>query len=128
MTRRISARWMAGVLLPLVLGGLILMHTVDLAPADTADPSHHAAAEDAGAVDMHGGHDRGCDDCHLGLHVTAACVAVLGSIAVWRLARHLGGDTPAPDSSPAGSAERPAPPPSLRSGRPPWLALGVMRC
>ena len=33
MTRRIGATWIAGVVLPLVLGGLILMHTVDLAPA-----------------------------------------------------------------------------------------------
>jgi hypothetical protein len=127
VTRRIGARWIAGVVLPLVLGGLILMHTVDLAPAEATSPSEHAAV-DGGAVEMRGGHDHGCDGCHLGLHMTAVCVAVLGSIAVWRLARHIADDTSTMDTSVSGTVGRPAPPPLLRSGRPPWVALGVMRC
>jgi hypothetical protein len=127
VTRRIGATWIAGVVLPLVLGGLILMHTVDLAPAEATSPSEHAAVDGADAVELHGGHDHGCDGCHLGLHMTAVCVAVLGSIAVWRLARHIAGDTSTMDSS-SSAAERPSPPPLLRSGRPPWVALGVMRC
>jgi hypothetical protein len=127
VTRWIGASWIAGVVLPLVLGGLILMHAVDLVPAEATSPSEHAAVDRAGAVELHGGHDHGCDGCHLGLHMTAVCVAVLGSIAVWRLARHFAGRTSTMDSSPS-AAERPAPPPLLRGGRPPWVALGVMRC
>lgn len=127
MTRRMGARRIAGVLLPLVLGGLILMHTVDLSPAEATSPSEHAAV-DGGAVELRGDRDHGCDGCHVGVHVTAVCVAVLGSIAVWRFARHIAGDTSTMESSLSGSVGRPEPPPLLRSGQPRWVALGVMRC
>ena len=128
MTRRIGATWIAGVVLPLVLGGLILMHTVDLAPAEASNPSEHAAVDAAGPVELHGGHDHGCDDCHLGMHMSAVCVAMLGSIAVWRFARHRAGDASTVDTSLSGTAGRPEPPPLLLSGQPAWVALGVMRC
>jgi hypothetical protein len=126
MTRRSVATWMAGVVLPLVLGGLIVMHTVELAPAEATSPSAHAAVDTASPVAVHA--DHGCDGCHVGLHVVIGCVAVLGSIAVWRLTRHLLGRTSPPDTSPAETAGPTEPPPLLRSGPPSWVTLGVMRC
>jgi len=128
MTRRIVATWIAGAVLPLVLGGLILMHTVELAPAGATSPSAHAAVDTADRVDLHREYDHGCDGCHLGLHVATVCVAVLGSIAVWRLTRYLTGHTSPMDTSTVGTVGRPEPPPLLRSGRPPCVTLGVMRC
>lgn len=128
MTRRIVATWIAGVVLPLVLGGLIVMHTVELAPAESTSPSEQPAVDTAGPVELRGDHDHGCDDCHLGLHVATVCVAMLGSIAVWRLARRLPGHTSPLGTLPLGTAGRRGARPLLRSGRPSWVTLGVMHC
>jgi hypothetical protein len=128
MSRRLGAWWVAGVVLPLVLGGLIVMHTVDLGSVGPTSAGDHASVSGAVApVEMHGEHDHGCDDCHLELHITAVCAAVLGSIAVWRVAHRLSGDTTHVVAAPSTSAP-PEPPPLLLRGRPPWVELGVMLC
>jgi hypothetical protein len=127
MSRRLGAWWMAGMVLPLVLGGLIVMHTVDLGSAGPASAGDHASVAGAVAVEKHGEHDHGCKDCHLGLHITAVCGAVLGSIAVWRVAHRLSAGTRHVVTAPSTSA-RPEPPPLLIRGRPPWVELGVMLC
>jgi hypothetical protein len=131
VTRRIGAWWIAVVVLPLVVGGLVLMHVVDLGPAGATSSSEHAAvAEVASAAEIHGEHDDGCDDCHFGVHVTAAmCVAVLGSIAVWRLVRHFSCDASDVHSVDSGVRGRWTPARLLpRRERPPWVAWGVMLC
>jgi hypothetical protein len=132
MSRRLGAWWMAGVALPLVLAGLVFMHTVDVGAADV--PAGHEEPATVGAVtvvEMHGEQPQGCDDCrHVGLHVTTVCVAVLGSIAVWRVARRLmgtSGTTPATAAASTVSGY-PEPPPLLVRGRPAWVELGVMLC
>jgi hypothetical protein len=128
MSRRLGAWWMAGMVLPLVLGGLIVMHTVDLGSADPTSAGDHASVAGAVApVEMHGEHDHGCGDCHLGLHITAVCGAVLGAVAVWRVAHRLSGGTRHVVAAPSTCA-RPEPPPLLLRGRPPWVELGVMLC
>jgi hypothetical protein len=126
MSRRLGAWWMAGMVLPLVLGGLIVMHTVDLGSAEPTSAGDHAGV--AGApVEMHGEHDHGCGDCRLVLHITAVCGAVLGAVAVWRIAHRLRGGTRHVVAVPSTCA-RPEPPPMLLRGRPPWVELGVMLC
>jgi hypothetical protein len=127
MTRHCAWR-MAGVVLPLVLGGLILMHTVDLDPAaEVAGDEHGEVASTSAGIDLHGEHED-CDGCHVGLRVTAACVAVLGSIAVWRIThRPPTGTTLALVASPD-TSRWPAPPPARPCGRPPWVQWGVMLC
>jgi hypothetical protein len=96
---------MAGVVLPLVLGGLIFMHTVDPGPAaGSAAGGHAQVPSTSSGVIQHGGHED-CDGCHVGLHVIAACEALLGSIAVWRIAHRETSGTPlaiaaSPDASP----------------------------
>jgi hypothetical protein len=128
MSRRLGAWWVAGMVLSLVLGGLIVMHTVDLGSVGPTSAGDHASVAGAVApVEMHGEHDHGCDDCHLGLHITAVCAAVLGSIAVWRVAHRLSGDTTHVVAAPSTCA-RPEPPPLLLRRRPPWVGLGVMLC
>jgi hypothetical protein len=133
VNRRIGAWWIAAVVLPLVVSGLVLMHVVDLSPAAATSPGEHAAvAGDAevAAAEIHGeDHHHGCDDCH-GMHLTAAmCVAVLGSIAVWRLVRHFTHDAPDLHSADSSVGGRWTPARLLpRRERPPWVAWGVMLC
>jgi hypothetical protein len=129
MSRRLGAWWVWGVVVPLVLGGLIVMHTVDLGSVGPTSAGDRASVARAVApVEMHGEHDHGCDDCHLGLHITAVCAAVLGSIAVWRVAHRLTGNTTHVVAA-RSTCARPKPPLLLLlRGRPPCVELGVMLC
>ena len=129
MSRRFGAWWIAGVTLPLVLAGLILMHTVDISAADVPVGHEHSSAGDAVApVEIHGDHQHGCDDCHLGLHITAACVAVLGSIAVWRVANRVIDRKMRVDVGASTTSGRPRPPSLRLRALPARVEFGVMLC
>jgi hypothetical protein len=128
MARRRGAWWIAGVVLPLVLGGLILMHAVELGPsAETSASAHREVVGAAAGTELHGEHEA-CDDCHVGLHVTAACVAVLGSIAVWRLAARPPGRTKSALVGSSSSSRWPSLALDVPGGRPSWIRWGVMLC
>lgn len=117
------------MVLPLVLGGLILMHTVDLGSAAGSAAGEHGevATIFSSGVDLRGG-DEDCDGCHVGLHITAAYVAVLGSIAVWRITHRLPTGTLLALAASPDTFRWPALPPEAPCGRPPWLQWGVMLC
>jgi hypothetical protein len=103
------------------------MHTVDLDPAAEAPAGEHGEVAGAAGVELHGERE-GCVHCHVGLHVTAACVAVLGSIAVWRVVhRRRPSATLAVAASPD-TSRWPVPPRDPPGRRPPWVELGVMLC
>jgi hypothetical protein len=127
VSRRVHGWWVAGLLVPLILAGLVLMHAVDPAPAEATGNNEHAlGGAGVDSMETHSAPKGDCEGCHRGVHMSAVCIAMLGSIAIWRLTRRLTGDTSSLLNVP-GAAHRPRPPALLRSELPPWVALCVMR-
>lgn len=117
---------MAGLLAPLVLAGLILMHGLDAGAVQSmVDAGHEMVASHATHVDEAPSDDHGCDGCHLAGHVTAVCVAALVSVALWRIRRvRLHGAVA--EQSPPGHHGGAGPPTPVPRGRPAWLELNVI--
>jgi hypothetical protein len=122
-----TRRTLGLVVLPLLLGGFLLMHGVDV----SSDGGGHVAVAAAGAhpepdheePHPHGG---GCPDCWG--HALAACVAVLAGLVTLRIVRRWA----------AALRSRPALVAAVRLVRerwelwhppePAWVHLSVMRC
>jgi Family of unknown function (DUF6153) len=117
---------MAGLLAPLVLAGLILMHGLDAGAVQSmTDVGHEMGAPHTSHIEEAPHGDHGCDGCHLAGHVTVACVAVLFAVALWRVHRIRLGQTDSEQSPPGrqGGADPPTPVPR---GQPAWLELSVI--
>jgi uncharacterized protein DUF6153 len=117
---------MAGLLAPLALAGLILMHGLDAGAArSVTDTAHEMVAAYAPHVEEAAGDHHGCDGCHVAGHVTSVCVAALVSVALWRI-RRLRLDAARPEQSPTGRSGRAGPPRPVPRGHPAWLELSVI--
>jgi uncharacterized protein DUF6153 len=118
---------MAGLLAPLVLAGLILMHGVDAGAIEsmTGGADRMTAVAHPPQIDGMSEGDHGCDGCHLAGHVTVVCVAALVSVALWHLGRVRLDDTDAGQSRQecSSGAGPPSPVPRWRSA---WLELSVI--
>lgn len=124
--------WTSLLVLPLLVGGLVLMHGLD-AHARGGDAGA-AAAVSASTAAAHphddpvpAGDDHHCDGCLAG-HAMAACVAVVTTVAAIGLASRLlsQGWPAAPVAAAAGRARGLVE--LLRPPGPVWVRLAVMRC
>jgi uncharacterized protein DUF6153 len=126
VARRRGLWGMAGLLAPLVLAGLILMHGLDAeAVQSMTDVGHEMGAPHASHIEEAPDGDHGCDGCHLAGHVTVACVAVVASVALWRVRRVRLGETD-PEQPPPGRQGRADAPAPVPRGHPAWLELSVI--
>jgi hypothetical protein len=122
-------RWITVLLLPLLVGGLLLMH--GLAASGGGDHHGGVAAELHAAgvsAEHHDVHDHAhCPECIAG-HLVAACVAVVAVVVSLRVACRV------LILVRAGAVDRPSETASIgvvRIWRPPdpaWVRLSVMRC
>jgi hypothetical protein len=118
---------MAGLLAPLVLAGLILMHGADAGAVGSVagGADRMTAIAHAPQIDGMSSEEHGCDGCHLAGHVTVVCVAAMVSVGLWHLGRVRPDDTDA-WQSPHGRTGGSDPPSPVPRWRPAWLELGVI--
>jgi hypothetical protein len=121
-------RWTTLLVLPLLAGGLLLMHGVD---AGVSTGGFHEASVTAPTHSHHGEtptehHAADCDGCTVG-HIMAACMAIVATVVGLRLARRATGTSVSTlvDSATnrIGAARQ-----RLRPLDPAWVRLAVMRC
>jgi len=123
-------RWIALVLLPVVVGALLLMHGLE---SSAAPPSSGARAVEAHSS-VHQDHastpssdrDHGCGACTP--HVMAACVAVVTSLVLLRSSRRLIGPRWIARATRGRSRWATAIGDVARPPDPVWVRLAVMTC